>query len=392
MPNHVNLTMIHAAAGRSARLLANRNGCHGPCGLPSASWLLLFGIIAVVPIGCHSANRARVSVDSTIGRAASSADEAFAEGQLDTALKQYRRALHRAWAIDDPVASGTIAYNLAASWLSADQTDLARDWLLEARSELCRGGNSTANVWLMESKIALQQCRFDDARLYIGRAEGTEPPCGDGSRQCGCCRTDPCSESCLKGVPVLGPHLSEKRGKRQCKRDFQTQVSLAKARLAAEQYDIPQAMQHFRNACENAKHVCSEDLQAELHNVAALIHLANGQHFQAACHFDAEAKHLRLAGNHREIPGILELAAAAYQHSGRQRIAANRLCRVARIWLGRGHPRKAWEMLQAANEMASRIYCENTQIRLSLTASEISQVLTASDANLPDRREDLMVE
>ncbi|TWT50432.1 hypothetical protein Pla22_31750 [Rubripirellula amarantea] len=69
-------------------------------------------------------------------------------------------------------------------------------------------------------------------------------------------------------------------------------------------------------ACELASQVCSEAMQVELQRVAALVHLAKGEHLHAAWHFDKEAKHLRRAGTYREIPNTLDLAAAAYEQAG----------------------------------------------------------------------------
>ena len=62
--------------------------------------------------------------------------------------------------------------------------------------------------------------------------------------------------------------------------------------------------------------------------MAALVHIAKGEFLQAGRHLDREAESLRWAGNFREIPGVLELSAAAYEQSGMLSLAADRFGRL----------------------------------------------------------------
>ncbi|TWT79906.1 hypothetical protein CA13_13140 [Planctomycetes bacterium CA13] len=361
--------------------------------ITSTQWTL-FAIIAIIgfgQLGCRSTADSPPKVDATLGRFSSNASEAFAEGDIDDAIEQYRKAIRRAWAIDDPYESGTNAYNLAACMTSAGKDTEAKDWLLDARTELCRAKSSAGNAWLLEAKIAQQECRFEEANIYVDRAACCNPPCEGTPGGCTCCSQDPCKESCVTVIPCVGSRIKQKKATEQCEDDYNAQIHLARARLAAEVYDIKCAKQHFDCACELASEVCSEALQAELQNVAAMIHLAKGEILQAAWHFDKEAKHLRLAGNYREIPVALELAAAAYEQSGHTEIATNRMCRVARIWYGRGDSKQAWSYVQQAIRLAEYSYDESPRIRLALLVQEIEKTLADEGQALPVDTDDMMI-
>lgn len=345
--------------------------------LPLASLGMLIAIV-----GCSTPSASLPKADTTVTRFSKAGNQAFAEGDVGEAIDEYRRALLRAWAIDDPYESGTNAYNLAACFTSVAESDAARAWLLDARVELCRAGSSAGNVWLLEAKIARDDCRFDDAGRYVRRAECSDPPCKSRDGGCLCGPSDPCQESCVTKIPCVGGKIANKQATGDCENDFQAQIHLARAALSADQYDTCSARAQLQCACELARQVCSHNLQAELQHVAALIHLADGQYLQAAWHFDNEAKHLRLANNYREIPLILNHAAAAFEQAGRADLATSRMCRVARIWLGRGDIGAAWHHLQLASELAQMTACESASIRLALVAREVERALAEEGESL----------
>lgn len=346
-------------------------------------------------LGCRSSASDSPKLDSTLARFSEAGRESYAEGNVLDAVEEYRSAIHRAWLMDDPYESGTNAYNLAACLISIGETARAKDWLVDARVELTRAGSSAANVWLLEAKIAQEEGRLTESLALIDRASCSKPPCSaetcsaeTGSADCcssqssgtrsrsGCCGDDdPCADRCVYKIPCVGDRIRKKDAITQCEEGFESQIHLARSRVAAERGDIPTAMCHFRAACDLASQVCSEDLQAELQNVAAMIHLAKDEYLQAAWHFDKEAKHLRHAKNYRVISSALELAAAAYSEAGQHRRAANRLSRVARIWFGRGDIAQAWKHLNHASEMVRLCGCDQTSVRLSLLADEIHRTV-----------------
>lgn len=318
-------------------------------------------------VGCRAAPSPDVPLDTSLARYSRDAAEAYAEGDEQAALSKYRKALARAWARDDAGESGSVAYNLAAIAFGRGQNGKAKDWLIEARYQLGRGCRSTGNVWLLESRIAQDEARWNDAARYLDLAQCAEPPCPDDPETCSC----------------LG--LLEKRvdAPEDCEQAFSAQVHLARARLAAEMYDIPLALGHLASARQVTGQMPSDDLQAEIQNVAALIHLAKGETWQAAGHFDREVEWLRRAGNYREIPSALELAAGAYQQTGRPAEAADRLARVARIWLGRGDGKRAWQFVQRAGGLIEFDPSPSGRIRLSVVAGEIERTLIAGGGSLP---------
>ena len=352
-----------------------------------ASGCRLFAMTLVLVMGCRGSGPAPRATDTTLERHVKRANVAFAEGQIEQAIDEYRKAVRRAWAMDDPYESGTAAYNLAACLLSHAQTQQAKDWLVDARVELQRAGASVGNVLLLEAKIAQSEARFDDAMSLTRRAACEAPPCpDDGLRTCTHYQ-DPCDEGCVTQIPCVGPRVEKKRAAKDCAAAYQAQIHLVRARSAAEQYELARAEAELSCARDLAAEVCSDDLQAELHNVAALIHIAKGEYLQAARHLDHEAVALRRAGNYREIPNALEIASASYEQLGLFGLSADRLCRVARILYGRGEFERAWQYVQTAVPMAETACSEPTQIRLALLANEIALALTQRGESLPEQTE-----
>ena len=288
--------------------------------------------------------------------------------------------------MDDPVESGNGAYNLAACMVSSSRIPEAKDWLVDARVELSRARMSQGNVWLMEAKIAQDRGRFDEASIYLRRAACSSVPCDE--EECLCAPGDPCEQGCAAQIPCVGKHITEKAEERDCEDGYKAQVHLGRARWYAEQYDLANARCHFAQACELAEHVCDYALQAQLQNVAAMIQLACGKHLSAGWHLDMEAKNHRLALNYREIPGTLELAAAAYEQAGRLDLASDRLTRTARIYFGRGEVQRSWQYVKRAVPIAEASCSRSTQIRLALLAHELHQFVEESRDDDGDETDD----
>ena len=347
-----------------------------------------FALLVLAIAGCHASSGSQRKMDSTLQRHVKHATEAYSEGHVEQAMAEYRKAIRRAWAMDDPYESGTAAYNLAACLTSDSRLSEAQDWLLDARVELHRAGTSAGNAWLLEAKIAQVQGRFEDATYLVQRAACSEPPCPDDASRACCGDNDPCRDRCVAKLPCLGPKLKQRRAARDCQDSYQAQIHLLRAGSAAEQYDIAAAQSELARACELAAGVCGYDLHAQLHNVAAMIHIAKGEYLQAGRHLDREAENLRWAGNYREIPTALELASAAYQQAGQLDLAADRVCRVARILYGRGELDQAWDVVQLAVPIAELTGSETARIRLALLANEILLVLSEQGDAPPEMRPD----
>lgn len=347
--------------------------------------------ITILAQGCSTPPKQTVSKDSVLVRYVDAGREAFDEGDLDEAEKKYRRALMRAWAIDDPYESGTVAYNLAACLTSRQQYDQAADWLIDARIELCRAQSSAGNTWLLSAEIAMAENRFEDAERYVGNASSACPPCDLDDSSCLCgpsgkCSDEECRECCIEKLPGIGPKLREKQADRDCQQGYEARIELARARIAAKQFDAQSAERHLALACELSSEVCDLSLQADRHDVAALIHDVKGEFLQAGAHRDREVKLLRCIGQYREIPNVLDAAAQSYLSAERIELAVDRMVRSARIRLARGQLQDAWLIIRCASDMTTVECCDVLAIRLGLTAKIIQESLVPKTGNDSNRK------
>ncbi|MEL6110625.1 MAG: hypothetical protein AAFU85_31855, partial [Planctomycetota bacterium] len=236
-------------------------------------------------------------------RSASAASDAFREGNLKQARANYIDSLLRAWAIDDPYESGTLAYNLAACAVADDDLEQAKEWLCDARVELCRAGASVGNTWLLSASIAMSEDRVADADRFLGYASCADPPCetigpscNDG--RCSNCEALDCDSCCLSGLPFIGDDACDCEQVQQCRESYQVRVLLAKARLASRICDLQNAQRLLRDACQMTEGVCDLSLRADFHDVAAAIHDLQEDHLRAAAHRDREVKLLRCIGQY----------------------------------------------------------------------------------------------
>ncbi len=189
------------------------------------AWVMTIALLS----GCRSTPIGEVRSDTRVRRLAEDGREAFAEGDLETAIKKYHAAVLRAWSMDDPVESGNAAYNLAACRVTLGDFAMARDWLADARVELVRGGESVGNVFLLESRIATDEGRFDDAARYLDAAACGKPPCLDDDGACQCPTPDGCRSCPLAGVPCVGRKIKSRREEQDCRDGYNAQIHLGRA-------------------------------------------------------------------------------------------------------------------------------------------------------------------
>ncbi|MCD0458760.1 outer membrane protein assembly factor BamD [Roseiconus lacunae] len=344
-----------------------------------AAWVCLMccGLLAT---GCATASKQVVVEDKTLDRYVTNAHEAFHEGRVQEAEKNYRKVLLRAWATDDPYESGTAAYNLAACLVSQSELAAASDWLVDARVELSRAGASAGNTWLLSAEIAMTEGRLADAECFVSYASSTRPPCEivDTCCLCGpseeCCReTD--RDCCAASLPCLSKDVEQERAKVECQQAYQARIELARARIAIKQMMVDEAERHLGLACRLAEQTCDFSLHADRHDVAAEIHDAKQQFLQAGAHRDREAKLLRCIGHYRAIPSVLVAASDSYAFAGRFDLAVDRLIRAARIGYARSEFQRAWGLVRRASEWGTACGCEAAEIRLALTAKQIRDAL-----------------
>ena len=321
--------------------------------------------------GCRSSSPQPTEAIAGAIRYSGDGAESLATGNTHSAIRSFRRAIHRSWASDDPFHAGTNAYNLAAALFANEDHESALCWLIDARVELHRAGASAGNTYLLEAKIAQAEGRIADAGSMIALASCSAPPCSEPAQD----QPVACRPSKLACVPWLGAKLEERKAIGQCADDYQAQVHLARSRLAAESYQLALASQHLGRAKLLAKDVCSSELRAEIHHATALIELAHGSYLNAAVHFDREADAWRVAGTYRKIPDVLQLAAAAYLQIERFDLASDRLCRSARCLFAQGKYHRSWDVVQQAFTFVELDATQSSDIRLMLTANEIESQL-----------------
>lgn len=355
------------------------------------TWSVITLALATLTLGCSSApKKPQIDKDSRLSRHVSDGRQAFDEGLIEEAEKKYRQALKRAWAMDDPYESGTVAYNLAACLTSRGVYEEAADWLVDARVELCRAGASTGNTWLLSAEIAGAQNRFEDAERFVNYAASTCPPCEVPDTCCLCGPAGECCEDgcdcCIVRLTGLGKKLEQQRVTEQCEHDYQARIELARARLAAKQLDLDNAKRHLACACELSKDSCDFSLHADRHDVAAAVHDVEARFLQAGAHRDREATLLRCIGQFREIPNVLDAASESYRHAERIDLAIDRMIRSARILFARGQLQEAWDRVERAVGLSCLGGCQAVEVRLSLTAKEIRDALpppAESEGSLP---------
>ncbi len=341
-------------------------------------WGLIW--IAHCSVGCSNSKPLREK-DDKIVRYVDAGRIALDEGDTRNATQEFHSALLRAWAMDDPYESGTAAYNFAACLVKLEKVGEASDWLVDSRVELCRARSSTGNTWLLSAEIARTSERYEDAERFICYAAAAECPCEmDAAYQLNGPEAVFCDEDCkaslISKIPGVRKIVQNKRKLDDCRQGYAAQIELARARLAATQCDCVAANQHFRKATELSAGICDLALQADRHDVAAMIFDLELNFLQAGAHRDREVELLRLSGQYSGIPMVLDAAAESYQRAERFELAIDRIVRSARIWLSRGELDRAWRRVQDASQIAQSWSCEACEIRMALTARLIEEAIS----------------
>lgn len=337
--------------------------------------------------------------DRRFERPYESGAEAFAEGDLDDATKDFRQAWLRAWATDDPYLAGLASYNLAACLVSRDRPHRALDYLVDARAELRRAGCSTSNAWLLESRIFLSLANQPSAARALMQAKRQRPPCDCDESICNCpsvssvdCQCLQCNrvsvpaacpgddKRCLECLPCVGDKIRKNRQNDVCHDSHSARLQLGSARVALATGDIPAACQRLRCAADFLDEVCDPSLSADVEDVAAAIELQLGNDAAAVRHLDRQVEFLRYDQQYREIPKILIQAADIDSRRNEFSSAAARYNRAARIYFVRGDLNRSWQLIQHASQWVRVTPCQTVAIRLAITAEEVSRALQSKDA------------
>jgi tetratricopeptide (TPR) repeat protein len=342
--------------------------------------LVLFAAIvaALFVLGCKAGPK--VEVDNKIENNAEKADDAFNEGNLDTAEKYYRATLKRAFAIDDPLESGNASYNLAAVLVSKKNYTLAKSWLTASRVDLRRAGMDESNSWILEAKIARTEERFADVDAALAEVDRirclyieTHSCKGAGKKD-----KDPCDGTFCEKLPFIGARKKCERELNQYDSFIEVQTRLVRAAAALDQGDIATAKCQLDEARARTPQTCCGDVMSEVEHVAGRIAMAEGDFRAAGMAFDSEAEILRQMKNYREIPGALDLAAKAYEAGGELEEAAERLVRLARVYYGRDRIREAYDVIvHRTLKLAEQTDDAELGARLGLIFVDVEKALKA---------------
>lgn len=346
---------------------------------PGNAALTITTFAMLLLLGCKGAPK--VEVDNKIENNAEKADDAYNEGNLDTAEKYYRNTLKRAFAIDDPLESGNASYNLAAVLFSKQNNTLAKSWLTACRVDLRRAGMDESGSWILEAKIARSEERWADVEIALAEVDRlrclyleTHNCKGAGKKE-----KDPCDETFCEKLPWIGPRKKCERDLNQYDSFIEVQTRLVRAATALDQGDIPTAKCQLEEARARTPETCCGEIMAEIEHVAGRIAMAEGDFRAAGMAFDSEAEILRQVKNYREIPGALDLAAKAYESGGELEEAAERLVRLARVYYGRDRIRDAYDVivhrtLKLVSEDSDN---EELKARLGLIFADVEKALRA---------------
>jgi len=249
-------------------------------------------------VGCATSPTSTVPPeDKELARTSHLARVAFAEGATVKARDLYRKALNRAYAMDDATEIGNTAYNLALCQLLLGQLDQANTSLTEAKAAFERSGSPPADVLLLEATIAQRQGQSEQALSLADRVLSASP-----------------DES------------------------HRFQVALLKGTIACAQDDPARARAALVEA--DRYRVTHIPLLAARERLAGNISLLEGNPGEAAEAFDRAAALFQLAKHYRDMALTLQRAGQAYQEAGDASHAEDRLIRARRSLAAQGDKTK----------------------------------------------------
>ncbi|MCX7010838.1 MAG: hypothetical protein NTY53_26965 [Kiritimatiellaeota bacterium] len=292
--------------------------------------LSLYGFVALSLIGCSTPPKAAKPIDPDIGMISVAASKAFARGQIETASRQFARALEHARAADSAADIHDQAYNLAACCLLMDQPALARRLLAEARSEAMRANRDATDVLLLDAKAARRLGQPAEAVALADQiAASTDKP------------------AAKMQALIIKAHVQNDAGKLQ-------PANLSAIRLLGRDVNDPA-------------------LNAEVENLAGSAAQHERSFGDAAAAFDREAAGWQRAGRFREMALALGRAGTAWQTDGRSAEAADRLYRSARSLFAQGDAVGALRQIEPALVAAKAARLDELAARIVALFEEIKQ-------------------
>ena len=313
-------------------MLTNRQSKSAAC----VSWRVGLGLAALVIGICGCAGpKAKQGLsgqeDKRFGLSSKHGADAFSKGLYENAAEAYLQALNYARRLDKPAAAASAAYNLAACYSAMRQFDLARDYLVEARSEFERvedpGG--IGESWLLEAKMAQAEENYVLSAQFCDQALAV-------------LEQDRKSASIGAHVYLLKAELACQAGEIE-----QANVALKAARRS---YDPPRGAPLYPATLAVEAHIlAAEHAQGK----AALKYDA-----AAAAYGDINAAHL--------VAEMLSKAADLYARDMQHSEAGTRFYLAARSYYAQGQVNLALKRLDAA--FASAKLADDTKLNQNCTA------------------------
>jgi tetratricopeptide (TPR) repeat protein len=278
--------------------------------------------------------------DPELAESTSSARMAYARGANEQAVNLFLKAVDRAREMDDARELAGAAYNLAAAQIRAGRYEEARTSLREAEGEAQRAGVDTADILLLEAKVAQLREDAPEALTFADRVLTDK-----GSKATAAHRVQ---------VRVLRGEMAMELG----------QADLARTELTKAEADL-------RSAGDTA----GPAVRAGVTGLSARISQSAGDNAKAAGLFDQQADLLRQAGVYRDMAKALARAGAAWRDAGRRDEAADRYYRAGRSFLGQNDYAEARRQLQLAAATADPMTAGTLPARIRALQESIPEML-----------------
>ena len=272
-----------------------------------------------------------VRPDAELERNTLLASGALAAGAPEKAALYYRQALERARLIDDPLAMGCQAYNLAACLALLQRDDEARAWLDEAAAEYARAAVQPPEIILLQARLARRGGQVAAARELL--------------------------QSGWRPLPAKNP--------------YQIQYQILISDLLCVQGASAAAAQALAEIPPKTLATLDPLVQADAAWVHARLALLAQQHLSAAAWLDTAAAHLQQAGQFGSMAQALDEAGQAYETAGAASCAVDRYYRAARSLLMSGATTRSAQIIAHAMPLAEQSAQEDLRQRLSRLQADL---------------------
>jgi len=301
---------------------------------------LLSSLVAAAGlVGCMT-SKPEVRVDSDMSRLTKSAAQLFERGQVESAARQYSRALGLARAEDNSLEIAISAYDLGACLIALERYETAQVFLGEARGEFERAGKPVADVMILQAKAA---------RL-LGQ-------------------TDAAASIAAEILPSLKSGAND---------SYRMQVLLLEAHIACDRKDTIAAKASLTNLQQLEKKISDPVVKADVAGVMARIQQLDNDPAKAAEESDKQAELYKQAKKYRDMAFSLGRAGQFYLDAGILLPAGDRFYRSARSLYAQGDDVAALKMLEQSLNAAQKAQDQDAYLRDTRLFEEIKRAVQSN--------------